>query len=157
MMCPLFWTSVASHKSEYHVNVNFGFSKKNEVSFLYTMIAECIPDFCQVFRVVPPVSSAWESGVGSSKLDVDYVSDETKQSSFSSSVSNFRSDPVSLEAETLPTSTVVEAHMCVPGGEEGVLAFIGALEDCLREYGIEFGEDRGRGGGGVQYYKLLST
>jgi hypothetical protein len=47
--------------------------------------------------------------------------------------------------------------MCVSGGEEGVLAFICALEDCLREYGVEFGEERGQGRGGVLYYKLFST
>jgi hypothetical protein len=51
--------------------------------------------------------------------------------------------------------TGVEVHMSVPGGEEGVLAFIRALEDCLREYGVEFGE--GGREGGFLYYKLCST
>jgi hypothetical protein len=120
------------------------------------MIVECISDYCQVFRVVPPVSD-WESGVRDLKLDADYVSDKTiKQSSFSS-VSDSRSNPEYLEAATLPISTGVEVHMCVPGGEAGVLNFVRVLEDCLRHYGVEFGEDGGREGGGVHYYKLFST
>jgi hypothetical protein len=144
----LFLDTAASDRSEYPVNVNFGFLKENEVSFLYTMITEWMPDYCQVFRAIPPVSD-WESGLGDFKLD---VSEKTKQSSFYSD-SDTSSDLESLKAGTLTTPTGVEVHMCVPGGEEGVLAFIRALEDCLKEYGVEFGEERG----GILYYKLHST
>jgi hypothetical protein len=130
----LFLDTVASDSSEYQINVNFGFSKKNEVSFLYTMITERMPDYCQVFRAIPLISD-WESGLGGLKLD---------------------GNSYPLEAETSSTTTGVEVHMSVPGGEEGVLAFICALEDCLMEYDVEFREKRRRGGE-VLYYKLFST
>ena len=111
------------------------------------MIMEWMPNYAQVFRAIPPLFDQ-ESGIGSFKLDAHNVSDKTNHS---------HSDPRPLEAETLPMPTGVEVHMCVPGGEEGVLAFTCALEDCLKEYGIEFGEERGRSGGGLLYHKLFST
>jgi hypothetical protein len=150
---PPFLDTIASDRFEEQINVNFGFSK-NEVSFLYTMIVESVPDYCLVFRAIPPLSDR-KSGLEGFRLDGRYVSAKSKQSSFHcSSASDFLSDPEPSKAETLPTPTGVEVHMCIPGGEEGVLAFIRALEDCLREYGVKFGEGRG-GGGGVLYYKLF--
>jgi hypothetical protein len=86
--------TAASDRSERQVNVNFGFSKKNEVSFIYSMIVEWIPDYCQVFRVIPPLSD-WESGLGSFKLDAHSVSDATRQAFFSSS---------SFDSDSIPTS-----------------------------------------------------